>query len=212
MISIENSHNTYPNQPTRAFLEALEDVLGKNGLNALLRIAGLPGWIETYPADNFERDVDLSEFSSLNAALEEIYGDRGGHGLARRASESAFDLSWKQYGPLGDLSTAEIDAFPEQERIKEGARLFAETLSSASDLECEVISQDDILLFRVHNCPICWGRESSIPTCAGFIGLLEACIKWISPGMDVEIIEIECAAVGGEVCIFTFDAQPKIEA
>ena len=61
MISIEKSLKTYPNHPTRAFLLELEDVLGKNGLNALLRIAGLQEWIDTYPAENFERDVDLSE-------------------------------------------------------------------------------------------------------------------------------------------------------
>jgi hypothetical protein len=111
VISIEKSHKTYPNHPTRAFLLALEDVLGKNGVNALLRIANLQGWIDTYPAENFEREVDLSEFSSINAALVEIYGPRGGYGLARRASKSAFDLTWKQHGALGDLQTAAFDSF-----------------------------------------------------------------------------------------------------
>ncbi|MCJ7568402.1 MAG: 4-vinyl reductase, partial [Anaerolineales bacterium] len=171
MISIEKSLKTYPNHPTRAFLLALEDVLGKNGVNALLRIASLQGWIETYPAEDFEREVDLSEFSSLNAALDEIYGSRGGHGLARRASKTAFDLTWKQHGALGDMQSAEFDSLPAQTRNMEGIRAFAEALSTGSDLKCEVQEEENIILFRVQNCPVCWGRESSAPTCQGFVGL-----------------------------------------
>ena len=208
MISIEKSHKTYPNHPTRAFLLALEDVLGKNGVNALLRIANLQGWIDTYPAENFEREVDLSEFSSINAALEEIYGPRGGYGLARRASKSAFDLTWKQHGALGDLQTAAFDALPAQTSIKEGLTLFAEVLSTASDLECEVQEEDNLILFRVQNCPVCWGRESSAPNCYGFVGLLEGCLQWLGSGINFEVTEKECSAVGGETCTFSINEEP----
>lgn len=208
MISIEKSLKTYPNHPTRVFLQTLEDVLGKNGVNALLRIAGLQGWIETYPAENFERDVDLSEFSSLNAALEEIYGPRGGHGLARRASKTAFVLTWKQHGALKDLQTAEFDSLPTQTRNMEGIRTFAEVLSAESDLKCEVQEEDNVILFRVQNCPDCWGRESSIPTCQGFVGLLEGCMQWLGSGNDYEITEKECAAAGGEACTFSITEEP----
>jgi len=208
VISIEKSHKTYPNHPTRAFLLALEDVLGKNGVNALLRIANLQGWIDTYPAENFEREVDLSEFSSINAALDEIYGSRGSHGLARRASKSAFDLTWKQHGALGDLQTAEIDSLPAQTRNKEGLAVFAKVLSATSDLECDVQEEDNIILFRVQNCPVCWGRESSSPTCQGFVGLLEGCLLWLGSGKGFEVTEKECSAAGGEACTFSINKVP----
>ena len=208
MISIEKSLKTYPNHPTRAFLLALEDVLGKNGVNALLRIASLQGWIETYPAEDFEREVDLSEFSSLNAALDEIYGTRGGHGLARRASKTAFELTWKQHGALGDMQSAEFDSLPAQTRNMEGIRAFAETLSTASDLKCEVQEEENIILFRVQNCPVCWGRESSAPTCQGFVGLLEGCLQWLDSGKVYEITEKECTATGGGSCTFSINKEP----
>ncbi len=201
MISIEKSYKTYPNHPTRAFLLELEDVLGKNGLNILLRIAGLQGWIDTYPAENFEREVDLSEFSSLNAALDEIYGSKGSHALARRASKTAFDLTWKQH-------TADFDSLPAQARNKEGLTIFAEVLSAASDLECEVQEKDNIILFRVQNCPVCWGRESSSPTCQGFVGLLEGCLQWLGSDKNFEIIEKECSAAGGDACTFAITEEP----
>ncbi|MEE8121857.1 MAG: V4R domain-containing protein [Anaerolineales bacterium] len=208
MISIDKSHKTYPNHPTRAFLLALVDILGKNGVNAVLRIASLQEWIETYPAENFEREVDLSEFSSLNAALEEVYGSRGGHGLARRASKYTFDLTWKQHGPLGDLQTTAFDSLPAQTKNKEGLALFAEVLSASSDLECEVQEEDHLILFRVKNCPVCWGRESSSPACQGFVGLLEGCLQWLGSGINFEITEKECSATGGDACTFSIHKEP----
>jgi hypothetical protein len=207
VISIEKSHKTYPNHPTRAFLLELEDVLGKNGLNALLRIGGLQGWIDTYPAENFEREVDLSEFSSLNAALDEIYGSKGSHALARRASKSAFELTWKQHGALENQQTVDFDSLPAQARNKEGLTIFAEALSAASDLECEVQEEDNIILFRVQNCPVCWGRESSEPTCQGFIGLLEGCLQWLGSDKGFEITEKECSAAGGAACTFSITEE-----
>lgn len=206
-MSIKKSHKTYPNYPTRAFLLALEDVLGKNGVNAVLRIANLQEWIETYPVENFEREIDLSEYSSLNAALEEIYGSRGGQGLARRASKTAFNLTWKQHGALGDLQTAAFDSLPAQTRNREGIKVFAEVLSAASDLECEVQEQDNVFLFRVQNCPVCWGRESSSPTCQGFVGLLEGCLHSLGLGDDFTVIEKECTAAGGEACTFVINKE-----
>lgn len=208
MISIEKSHKTYPNHPTRAFLLELEDVLGKNGLNTLLRIAGLQEWIDTYPAENFEREVDLSEFSSLNAALDEIYGSKGSHALARRASKTAFDLTWKLHGALGNQQAADFDSLPAQARNKEGLTILAEALSAASDLECEVQEEDNIILFRVQNCPVCWGRESSSPTCQGFVGLLEGCLQWLGSDKNFEIIEKECSAAGGDACTFSITEEP----
>jgi len=207
MISIELSQKTYPNHPTRAFLLALDDMLGKNGVIALLRIASLQGWIETYPAENFEREVDLSEFSSLNAALEEIYGSRGGSGLARQASKTTFDITWNQHGALGNLQTKEFDSLPAKTRTEEGLKVFAEVLSAASDLECDVGKETNIMLFSVKNCPVCWGRESSSPSCQGFVGLLEGCLHWLGSGEDIEITEKECAAAGGEACKFAIKME-----
>jgi predicted hydrocarbon binding protein len=162
----------------------------------------------TYPAENFEREVDLSEFSSLNAALDEIYGSKGSHALARRASKSAFDLAWKQYGALENQQIANFDSLPAQARNKEGLTIFAEVLSAASDLECEVQEENNIILFRVQNCPVCWGRESSSPTCQGFVGLLEGCLQWLGSEKGFEITEKECSAAGGDACTFSITEEP----
>lgn len=73
----------YPNKIARIFLAAMEDVMGKNGLNAILNLAGLQKYIDNFPPDNLEREFDFADFTALQIALEDMYGPRGGRGLAQ---------------------------------------------------------------------------------------------------------------------------------
>jgi len=74
----------YPNKIARIYIEAMEDVMGVNGLNAVLNLAGLGQYAGNYPPDNLNKEFDFAEFTALNAGLEEMYGPRGGRGLALR--------------------------------------------------------------------------------------------------------------------------------
>ena len=80
----------YPNKIARIFLSAMEEIMGKNGLNAVLNMARQSNLIDNYPPDNLDKEFDFSQFSVLNAALEEMYGPRGGRGLALRGGRASF--------------------------------------------------------------------------------------------------------------------------
>ena len=79
----------YPNKIARIFLLAMEEIMGKNGLNAVLNMAKQPQLIDNYPPDSLDKAFDFAQFSALNAALEEMYGPRGGRGLALRGGRAA---------------------------------------------------------------------------------------------------------------------------
>ena len=72
----------YPNKMARIFLLALEEVMGRNGLNALLNLIDLRQYIHELPPDNLQREFDFAHISNINTGLEDIYGPRGGRGLA----------------------------------------------------------------------------------------------------------------------------------
>ncbi|NJL95677.1 MAG: hypothetical protein HC915_19075 [Anaerolineae bacterium] len=86
----EKSGLYYPNKLARITLEAMEEIMGKNGLNAILNLAGLSEYIGNYPPDNLEKAFDFTDFTALMVALEDMYGPRGGRGLALRAGRAAF--------------------------------------------------------------------------------------------------------------------------
>jgi len=50
---IEPSGYYYPNLMGRIYLEAMEEIMGRNGLNAILNLASLPHLIDNYPPERF---------------------------------------------------------------------------------------------------------------------------------------------------------------
>ncbi len=80
----------YGNKMARIYLLALEDVLGKNGVNALLNLAKLKHLVNNYPPNNFEREFPFEDFAALNQALDDVYGPRGGRGLGIRGGRATF--------------------------------------------------------------------------------------------------------------------------
>ena len=85
----------YPNKMGRILLVAMEEVMGRNGLNALLNLTSMQQFIDTLPPDNLERGFDFANISNLNQGLDEIYGPRGGRGLALRGGRAIFSRGLK---------------------------------------------------------------------------------------------------------------------
>ena len=79
----EKSGYYYPNKFARLAIEAMGEIMGRNGLNAILNLAGLQQYVDNYPPDNLEKGFDFVEFTALNVALEDMYGPRGGPVVGR---------------------------------------------------------------------------------------------------------------------------------
>src|SRR3989304_9579089 len=88
----------YPNKFGLITIKSLEEVMGKNGLNAILNLGGLTHYMERYPPDNLEKGFDFTELSAIGTALEEMYGPRGGRGLALRAGRATFSDGLRDFG------------------------------------------------------------------------------------------------------------------
>ena len=87
-MAVEKSGYNYPNRIARIILEAFEEIMGKNGLNAILNLADLSHYIDNYPPENLEKEFDFAELTALLVALEEMYGPRGGRGLEDHATSA----------------------------------------------------------------------------------------------------------------------------
>ena len=83
----------YPNRIGRLFLLSLEDVMGRNGVSALLNMAGLRERVNNYPSNDLRREYSFAELSRTCQALETMYGQRGARGMELRAGRVAFSLS-----------------------------------------------------------------------------------------------------------------------
>jgi bacteriochlorophyll 4-vinyl reductase len=208
LISIPKSGYYIPNRLALIFLQAMEEVLGVNGVKATLHIAGLSEWIDNFPADNLERGVDFASFSALNASLEEIYGVNGGRGLARRSAWKMFDRALRHVGGITSVIDMAVKVLPMAIATRQGLKAVSIAISKVSDQQASMEDRGETYVFSFHRCTACWGRQSDKPVCHSQVGLLEQCLRWLSGGHSYRVLEIKCIAEGDEACEFQIDKKP----
>ena len=208
MDPIPKSEYNYANKIARISLQALEEVMGKNGLNAILNLAHLPHLIDNLPPDNLGSKFNFSDFSALNQALEEMYGPRGGRGLAQRAGRAAFADSLRNFGALAGVGDLAFKVLPLHTKMRIGIPAMAKIFSQISDQYSTVQEREEDFVYTIHRCPVCWGREADRPVCFIAVGLLQEGLKWLSGGNEFRINESRCVAMGDPVCDFVIQKRP----
>ena len=89
-------HFFYPNKMGRIILLAMEEVMGRNGVNAILNLAQLKSLVNNYPPNDFDRQFAFEEVGAIQQAVDDMYGPRGARGLALRAGRACFKYSIKE--------------------------------------------------------------------------------------------------------------------
>ena len=208
MSRIEPSGYHYPNLIARIYLEAMEEIVGKNGLSAILNLAGLSHMIGNYPPPNLDKEFDFADYSALNGALEESYGQRGGRGLELRAGRASFARGLLGLGPLSGASDLAFRLLPLSTKLRAGIPAMAKVFSQVGDQTSTVEDRGAHYAYIVQPCPVCWGREAAQPICFAGRGLLEEGLHWLSSGRSFRVEEIDCVATGGANCTYAIYKEP----
>jgi len=206
--SQEKSGYYYPNRIGRIYLEALEEVMGRRGLHALLRFARLDHLVDDFPPSNLALGFPFEDWSALNQALDDMYGPRGGRGLAIRAGRKAFDQGLRDFGAVVGVADRAFKLLPLGIRLNVGLKAMAKTFTQFSDQTSRVEELDDRFIYVIDRCPSCWGRHSDRPICHAAVGLLEAGVEW-GTGRKFKIVETSCIAMGDETCTFDILKEPR---
>jgi hypothetical protein len=201
----------YPNRFGLILLDGIEEIMGRNGLNAILNMAGLSQFIDHPPRDNMEKAFDFAYISALNQALEEIYGPRGGRGLQRRLGRVLFAQGLANFGMLVGASDLAFKLLPLQAKLKIGLPAIAKVFDSLSDQRSSVRDPGgDHYLYIIERCSMCWGREAE--RLGGHIaaGIIEEALRWLSGGRTFRVDQISCMSMGDENCTFVIYKEPPV--
>ncbi len=204
----ERSGYYYPNLIAKIYLEAIEDVMGSNGIKALLNLAGMQHLIDNYPPGNLSKEFDFADFSHLNEAMETMYGPRGGRALSLRAGRKAFDQGLKNLGPMVGIADRTFRLLPLKLRMKVGLGAMAKAFSSTSDQISYVEEREDHFLYVIDRCPVCWGRHSDSSICHAAMGIILEGLNWGTGGLRFKTAEVSCIARGDPSCNFVISKEP----
>lgn len=199
----------YPNKFGLIILHSLEDVMGQNAFHDVLSHAGLAHYFNKYPPDNLDKGFSFAEFSAIDSALEEMFGPRGGRGLALRAGRATFPDALKNFGALAGAADLAFVVLPLQTKIRIGLPAMAKIFTQLSDQATTVEEMDSEWRWKIDKCPCCWDRRGEDkPVCYMAVGFLQESLKWVSGGNEFRVNEVKCVAVGDKFCEFSIQKEP----
>jgi len=189
------------NSLVRQALTSAQEVMGENGLNAVLRSSGLERFIGNFPPNNLEPSIPASQYARLNQAIEDFYG-RGGKGMLRRIGKASFQYGMREQSALMGVAGMALKLLPERQKIKFILNGMADALKkSNAQVNAWVDESGDRLAYVESTCAICHSRHSSDSICHLYVGSITEAVHWAS-GRDYQVVETHCMAKGDPYCRF----------
>jgi predicted hydrocarbon binding protein len=204
----ESPQYFFPNKMGRIVLLAMEEVMGRNGVNAILNLARLQQRIENYPPNNFDKAFSFDELGQILQALDEMYGPRGGRGLAQRIGRACFKLGIKDLGPVLGIADLAFRVLPLAMKLRVGFEVLAHMFERFSDHLVRFEEDEEYFHWIIERCGVCWGRKSNSPCCHLAVGILDEGLYWVSGGKNFYVEEISCIAAGDQTCTILVGKQP----
>ena len=198
----------YPQKMGNIILLGTEEVIGKSGLDAVLHLGALEDAAQLARSDSDERTFSFESISRLHQSLEQLYGPRGGRGLALRAGRATFKYGLKEYGSMLGLTEMAFRLLPLSTKLHTGANSFAGLFNKHTDQRVRVEEFDTTILWHIERCPLCWERTSDEPVCHLEVGLVQEALYWLSGGKVFSVEEIACHARGDERCTILIQKTP----
>ena len=198
----------YPNIWGRSILTSAEEILGENGVKALLNLAGMQEYIGNYPPENIKKAFPFSHVAKLQQGLYDMYGSRGARVFATRGGEQTFQHSMDKYDKVQRAAQAAMSIGSTEVRHRVGLQFFSKFFNTVSDQVVRIDEDDTYWYWIIEVCPMCWERTANEPVCHLGVGVLNAASFWATGGKRFRIQEIECKAMGDENCIYALDKVP----
>jgi predicted hydrocarbon binding protein len=189
----------------RQALVSAEEVMGANGLYAVLRTSGLERFVGNLPPNDMQPSIKTSDYARLNQAIEDFYG-RAAKGMLRRIGKASFQYGVREQSALLGVAGVALKFLPEKQRIKFILNGMADALKKSNpEVDAWMEETGDTIAYVDRTCAICWGRHSEQPICHLYVGSVGEAVLWAT-GVEHEITETHCTAKGDEYCRFEVGA------
>lgn len=203
----DTPHQVIVNALMRQALVAVEEVMGKNGLTAVLRAAQLGQYVEQLPPNDLAPAVNSADYARLNEAIENFYG-RGARGILQRIGKASFEYGLREQSSLMGLAGLALKVLPPRQRIQLVLNNMAGALKKINPQDqIEIDASGPRIAYIARTCSVCYGRHSAKPVCHLYLGSIQEAVRWAT-GQAYEVRETECIAAGAAQCRFEVAETP----
>jgi len=197
-----------PNKLGRIILQAMEEITGRNGFNATLKLANLAYGTGYLPPDNMDKQVTFGEVSQMQSALEHLYGIPGGRGVALRSGRVCFKHGLREFGIKLGFTESTFRLLPLKTKMQTWGETLVKGFNENTDQRVKLVETESHYQWVIERCPVCWGRHADRPICHMMVGLLQESFYWVSGGKFFQVEEVDCIAKGDPTCRIQIEKGP----
>jgi predicted hydrocarbon binding protein len=198
-----------PNDALRLLFMAIEDVMGADGMKAVLHGAKLDRYIANYPPKDLELAVKYSEYGGAEQAVEDFYGPRGARAMLLRVGRATFNYGMKEQSAVLGLAGQALKVMPLPMTAK--MRLLLDQMAAATSKTVNQptrVEEDDEALYWVLSACMCVHRpRHQAPCCYVTIGGLIEAMRWLTD-KQFAVQELTCMNLGANECRFRIPKTP----
>lgn len=198
----------------RSVVDAIEDVLGKNGKNSVLRFAGLDWMIENPVDYDGEARVSIEDVTKLFFGVREIVGNRGYDVIMLRGGKSSVKNVLKHSEPMRNLIEMDFDPV---EKLKLGYQAYITNAGYDPEKTMEHSSEKNEILIHRPDCTECEEfikdkdklKEFTKHSCSFIRGIMQEignCFKEVT----VSAAEIKCRLLKDDECLFRINYKVDV--
>jgi predicted hydrocarbon binding protein len=189
----------------RSCVDAIEDVLGKNGKNSILRFAGLEEMIENPIDYDPEARVPYESIRKLFVGVRDLLGNGGYDVVMYRGGDFAVKNIVKHSVPLQNLITMDFDPV---EKLKLGYQAYVKNAGYDPEKTLEYLPEEKQIVNHRPDCTECdgtlksdkWAGIFAKPSCSFVRGVLNGVGNCFERELSVTVVEEKCRLVGDAQC------------
>ena len=196
-----------PNASLRVLFLSMEEVMGPNGVSAVLNASGLTRFVKNYPPNDLTPCVPFEDYATVVKAVEDFYGPRAARASLIRVGRATFQYAMKEHPTTLGLAGLALKVLPLNMQIKTVLNNVANGMTKDLNEPAHVEEQANGFVFVKDICGACEGRKADKPVCFTTAGALLESLKWAT-GKNFSVTETVCRATGGPICSFRIDKTP----
>ena len=195
------------NATLRTLFLAIENVMGENGIKAVLNFGGLKRFIGTYPPNNLDRDVTHADYAEAQQAVEDFYGPRGARAFMLRIGRATFRYALEEQPAILGVAGLALKLLPQETRMKLILNRMAQGQGETLAMKVHVEEQAEHFIYVVENCTCRFRkRDLKTPCCYVSVGGLMEAMRWCT-GVEHNVTEFACMNVGDDACRYRVEKK-----
>lgn len=200
-----------PSGTLRLLFLSIEEVMGAEGMKAVLRGAKMDRYINNYPPNSLELGVRFSEYGQVEQAVEDFYGPRGARAMLMRVGREIFRYGLRDQSALLGIAGNALKNMPlisTQAKMKILLQQIVAAANKTVNQPAWLEENPESLIVVINRCMCEYRPRHQAPCCLVTVGTFTEAMKWLTD-KQIPVKEITCLNLGADAC--RYEIPKKID-